>query len=449
MDVSLRKVLWNLSLSFGLSAGLLLSSVESRAESPQLLKVLSLNFNSELLLLDTDYRVRDFRFAAIVEWVLKNDPDVVLIQEGWNYRDDASIGVSLAAALGYDLTYRLDMGAPFLLYDSDVILAKKNLHMKSLKSVKLPHSAVELGDGKTWIISLGAISYVVGARLTLPGGEPIYVYSTHLVGADDQERADQAKALGNSIRKQLRKDGLTYDTAKVIVGGDFNSHPDSTGIQFLRNQGFEDTWAAAHPGDESCTNCSDPTQNYFNPFTIGANQFPDQSDQDIDERIDYIFTRGPGLRAVASTLTFNQPTDGIWMSDHYGVFTTLALNGFAAENNPNPLRDAPDSDPAASVWNVGDAIFACDPDAASKPCRQPLPDISVRNGRGLAVQNGSSQGIEFHIKGKGIISTSPDADLDPKTQGAFTFSADGDYQYTIENDDGIKRHGTVHVKVTN
>ena len=418
-----------------------------RAETPaQALKVLTLNFNDEDVLLDPDNQVKDFRFEALVNWVKQNDPDIILMQEVWEYRGDASVGITLAQALGYDLNYRLDMGAPLLLYDSNVILAKKSLKMKNLAPLKLPHSALELGDGKTWIISLGTISYAIGSRLTLNNGEPLYVYTSHLIAENDSERNDQIKAVDRRIRKQLKKDGQNYSTAKIIFGGDLNAHTDTDGIQYLLKNGYQDTWSQAHPGDTSCTNCANPLESYFNPFTIGANQFPDQSDETISERIDYIFAKGVGQKTLASTLTFTSPQSGIWMSDHYGLVSVIGMGGTPEGDYPNPTRDFMNPIADATVLKADDTLFGCNPDDRSKPCSVALPEIEVTSVRGLALLNQSKQGLEFHIRGPGKIYTDKDADLDSGDVAAFTFSTPGDFKYTIENDDGVKRHGLIHVR---
>src|SRR4051812_4011314 len=77
----------------------------------RLFKVLELNFNSEIVACDDrDEKIRDRRFAAMIEYIKQEDPDVILLNEGWNYQDHPSVAIPLAAATGYNYHYRLVEG---------------------------------------------------------------------------------------------------------------------------------------------------------------------------------------------------------------------------------------------------------------------------------------------------------------------------------------------------
>ena len=62
---------------------------------------------------------------------------------------------------------------------------------------------------------------------------------------------------------------------------------------------------------------------------------PGETAWDLDRRIDYIFVRcdehGPTLDIRACARLFDQPVDGVWASDHFGVVADLAV----------PMRERP------------------------------------------------------------------------------------------------------------
>ena len=263
-------------------ASLLLLSFFPTFSFSSSLKILQLNFNSELSSSDTKYVIRDLRFNALVQWVEQNDPDVLFLQEAWSYRGDSTVASTLARTLGYDLAYRLEMGFPDFFYEADAVLTKKNLNMTGEEDLKLPHSAFEIGNGKTWVIPFGAVSYAIGVKLTLADGEPLYAYSTHLTGSTTSDRADQAGAVLSDVRSRVEKDGVAWENAHVVIGGDFNSYTTDPAPTSVVQAGFEDSFATVHPGDSSCSDCQEPTDTWFNPFTIAAGQFPSQAGGERD-----------------------------------------------------------------------------------------------------------------------------------------------------------------------
>lgn len=416
-------------------------TVVARADSnaPQALKVFTLNFNSEVVLHDTNYRLRDLRFPAILDWLRQNDPDVIFIQEGWNYRHSASIVSDIAKALGYDFTYRLDMGAPLLMYDSNGILAKKSLQMFDRKNFKLPKSALDFGDGKNWIVVTGSVSYGISAKLRLSNGETVYVVTTHLIDDSPNDRADQVLALNHWIEKVIKKDHGDPAKAKIIIAGDMNSTPDSLPVQTYLQLGYRDSWATAHPGIPGLTECSDPTLPNFNPYTIGVRQFPDQSTIDGDNRIDYVFTRGDGIQVLAETDVLTGPFDGVWMSDHFGLLATLSVNGTMTNPVANPIRDTQDID-KPEILNLTEKLLDCD----SIDCLAPLLELTVRGPHGFVVFNNTHHDAHFQIQGPGFIFPSSEVTLDEGHVGSFSILQDGIYSVSIEGS-GRRLFAELHV----
>ncbi len=117
------------------------------------------------------------------------------------------------------------------------------------------------------------------------------------------ERADPASALG------------------PIVAGDFNAEPDSTAIRYMtgltaldgESVYFQDAWRLAGSGGRGLT------WDNRNPHAA--------RDQEPDRRIDYVFSafhgREGGGKPVECHVVADEPVDGVWPSDHFGVLAVL------------------------------------------------------------------------------------------------------------------------------
>jgi endonuclease/exonuclease/phosphatase family metal-dependent hydrolase len=401
-------------------------STFSYASTP--LKVLSLNFNSEEVAHDHPSTVRDLRVPAATKWIKEHDVDVIMIQEGWNYKGDASVAKTLARELDYDVVFRVSMGFPGYFLDSNAIIAKKSLHMSERKKLKLPHSSFEIGDGKKWVIELGRVSYAIGAKLTLPGGEPLFVYSTHLIAKTLPQRADQLKAISDEIESQAADDGLAPGQYQSMIAGDFNSAPGDEGPVFMRSAGYVDSFEAVHPGDKSCTDCADTSYPYFNPYTIAAGLVPSQAADKGSERVDYVFSRGSILKPLASTLVFTTPLDGVWMSDHYGIFTTF---GDASVARPaNPVCDSVESEnPAPVVVTLTEDLLNSD---------HVMDALEINGARGVVFENNT--GFKIHIQfhnADGNVFSKPKTTLKVGERAAFSFNEARDYPFVIHVQDRI------------
>ncbi len=375
----------------------------SFAQTPgQVLKVLQLNFNSEMVLEDGDYHIRDRRFTAMVQWINDNKPDIVFIEEGWNYRGFYSITEALALATNYDFAYRVGMGVPLMIADSDGLLVRKGLGLSQTDNFTLPHSGMSFGKGNGWVLSLAANSYAVGGRITLQDGSPMYVYATHLISNAD---AQDVEAIHADVVKQAKRRFEGVDHLQVLIAGDFNSIPSDPGPKSLINLGYHDTYADAHAGvssqPEACTSCDDPTSVYFNPMTISPGLFPKQATLSPDHRIDYIFALGPKIKTLASTVVFNQPENHVWMSDHYGVLSTIAVGGNAPAGvkYPNPMRDVVRGDHSL-VIHLNDTNLTCD---QVEKCTTQFPDAVISAAKGITFINDTGKKVKVTVNGKGHV----------------------------------------------
>jgi endonuclease/exonuclease/phosphatase family metal-dependent hydrolase len=110
----------------------------------------------------------------------------------------------------------------------------------------------------------------------------------------------------------------------VVVAGDFDAVPEAASLRFWTGQQsllgmsvyYQDAWAAVHPDKPGHT------------FTPRNALRSDAWRPRPGRRIDYILVRcgthGATLDIAACGLAFDQPQDGVWASDHFGVFADLS-----------------------------------------------------------------------------------------------------------------------------
>ena len=146
------------------------------------------------------------------------------------------------------------------------------------------------------------------------------VYATHLAWQlhDAALRERQVRALMAFVSE--RSDAGA--PVGPVVAGDFNAEPDATAIRFLTglhtfdgtSAYLQDAWRLAGDGGPGFTWSND------NPHAA--------LDREPARRLDYVFSgfhgRDGGGRPVDCHVVADQPVDGVWPSDHYGVLAVLA-----------------------------------------------------------------------------------------------------------------------------
>lgn len=114
--------------------------------------------------------------------------------------------------------------------------------------------------------------------------------------------------------------------AHAVLAGDFNAVPDAASVRFWRGlQSLggasvccRDGWESVHPGKAG---------HIFTPRNplVAAGDMP----LELGRRIDYVMVRcgdhGPTLDVTSCELVFDEPVDGVWASDHFGVVADLAV----------------------------------------------------------------------------------------------------------------------------
>jgi endonuclease/exonuclease/phosphatase family metal-dependent hydrolase len=188
---------------------------------------------------------------------------------------------------------------------------------------------------------------VIGGRISL-GGRELYVFNTHWhaspfptaeyfqrleerrnAGLIDAERREQliAEAVEGRVwrleeaRKTLEFIDRVAGQAPVILMGDFNAVANSDEIALLRAARFRDAYAEQ----------GDPP-GYTWDGTVNANiqlqkrTFPEDFWlEPKQQRIDYIFFRGPGLEVKKAEVVLDSPGGGLYPSDHFGVMADFQL----------------------------------------------------------------------------------------------------------------------------
>jgi endonuclease/exonuclease/phosphatase family metal-dependent hydrolase len=113
-----------------------------------------------------------------------------------------------------------------------------------------------------------------------------------------------------------------HEQVHVVLAGDLDAAPESSSIRFLSGRQslhgmsvlYADAWGRRHSDDDGETfTTRNPLQTWsWWPF----------------QRIDYIFVRcdnrgRPTLRIRESARVFDEPRNGVWASDHFGVLADL------------------------------------------------------------------------------------------------------------------------------
>jgi endonuclease/exonuclease/phosphatase family metal-dependent hydrolase len=161
----------------------------------------------------------------------------------------------------------------------------------------------------TWPVFGGLLSAVrgwVSVDATV-GGRTFRVVTTHLESFDRAVQEEQSKEL---------LAGPANTRLPVLLLGDLNSRPDGSTTASYANflaGGFQDAWARAYPDQPGFTDA--------HPADLHELGSP------FNQRIDYVLMRG-GFRALRGAVTGENPStrvDGLWPSDHGGLWMTLRL----------------------------------------------------------------------------------------------------------------------------
>lgn len=282
------------------------------------------------------------RLRLLRRWIKRLDPDLigfqeVLVGEGVDQareildlnpiHDGDDLRDPDADRLGYDSNYELAYGPAMTMPD------RPHLQFGNAIASRWPiidREEIRLPDRGDWE-SRAALSVTVDS----PFG-PIGLTCTHLHWQFNHGsvREKQVSLLAERAWKRRPENGFP-----PIVVGDFNAEPESDEIRYMtgrhslagKSVAFLDAWEVAGdsglPGEEG----RGTTWSNRNAYA--------RLECEPRRRIDYIFAglpgrSGPGLIEHCRVVC-NQDEDGVWPSDHFGVFAefrTEAKNETADRN---------------------------------------------------------------------------------------------------------------------
>jgi endonuclease/exonuclease/phosphatase family metal-dependent hydrolase len=166
----------------------------------------------------------------------------------------------------------------------------------------------------------------LAASVSLPGeGDLLFIAPT------TSWRLNTESAHERQVVALTDLDARHRRTLPTIIAGDFNATPDAASIRYLgglqsiggRSVHYHDAWAVAGEGPGYTWTVDNPN----------AKSVIDQIIRQPHHRrrVDYVFVGSwhahphAHCHIRAATLAFDQPIDGVWASDHFGVVVDLEV----------------------------------------------------------------------------------------------------------------------------
>jgi endonuclease/exonuclease/phosphatase family metal-dependent hydrolase len=174
------------------------------------------------------------------------------------------------------------------------------------------------------------VTLVAEVAAPAPVGPLLFVNSCPNFQLDyELERELQAVASARFVEELVGERGL-----HVVLAGDFDAVPDAASLRFWCGRQslggmsvcYRNAWESIHPDDPGHT---------FSPRNplVGSPRNPlvvdGETPLEVGRRIDHIMVRcghhGPTLDIAACERIFDEPVDGVWASDHFGVVADLVV----------------------------------------------------------------------------------------------------------------------------
>jgi endonuclease/exonuclease/phosphatase family metal-dependent hydrolase len=265
------------------------------------------------------------RQALLNRELRRLDPDLVALQEVLHGTEPSQLD-ALLDGTGLHGTHQAQVMAytpPFA-----------DRYGGSAVATRWPHRVVEVLD-----LRLAEASDVPWCTLAVsvpfPGeGDALFI-ATSAIWRLDAESVRERQAVALTDLEARHRTALPS-----IVAGDFNAAPDATSIRYLtgrqsiggRSVHYHDAWEVAGEG-------SGYTWTVDNPRAAAEiEQIVRQPEH--RRRIDYVFVGSwhahpnAHCRIDAANLAFDQPSDGLWPSDHFGVLVDVDIGADARDGSP-------------------------------------------------------------------------------------------------------------------
>lgn len=247
----------------------------------------------------------DRRHRLVGDTLRELDPDVLALQE---VPVDAESDLARIVGPDYHLT-------PFSQADDGV---------GGTLATRWPHRVVTEIDLRITDRARDALSWTAALVVELETPLGTVVVTHHKPSWPfpfEHEREQQAVIVARALEEHVGDRDV-----HAVVLGDFDATPDSASMQFWRGHravdGFsvcyQDAWEYAHPHDPG------HTFELENPLVRDG-----EVATAVSRKIDHILVRsvwhGPTLEVTRCDRVLDQPVDGVWASDHFGVLADLAL----------------------------------------------------------------------------------------------------------------------------
>ena len=283
---------------------------------------------------------QEFRFELLTEQLSAVEPDVAVLLEVNPLPRFAS---AVAERLEMDSIYYVRrggyrigaVGLPANLREGTVVLADEGLGLTDRGRTRLSGGFV----GNVSSAQSGEVSHIVATEITV-ADRRVYLFAIKLFssplagpaslstllqsylageisGEDYRRRVDLAVTGAerrlNEARSAIAFINETAGADPAILVGSLAAPPTSPEISLFYEAGFIDS--ASRGGGVTW----DPRRN--SNIDSGINPYlPAES-----LRIDYIMVRGEGIRVRSSEIILDEPTYGVYPSDHYGIVTRIEV----------------------------------------------------------------------------------------------------------------------------
>ncbi|MGW5644695.1 endonuclease/exonuclease/phosphatase family protein [Saccharopolyspora sp. NPDC003752] len=245
------------------------------------------------------------------------DPDLVAFQEVVQTPERKQLD-ELLAGTGLHGTHQSDV----MSYEPPWI----DRYGGSAVATRWPHAVREVLDMRLAGATDVPWCTLAVAVPTPAAGELLFIGTTAAWRLDaEQVREQQAIALTDLDARHRR-------ALPTIIAGDFNAAPEAASIRYLsglqslggRSVHYHDAWAVAGTSPGYTWTADNP--NARDVIDLAVRQ-PHHR-----RRIDYVFIGSwhqhpdAHCRVRSVELAFDEPIDGIWASDHYGVIADLEID---------------------------------------------------------------------------------------------------------------------------
>jgi endonuclease/exonuclease/phosphatase family metal-dependent hydrolase len=192
-------------------------------------------------------------------------------------------------------------------------------------ATRWPHTTLEVLDMR--VAGAADVPWcTVAVTVPIPdAGEVLFIATTAAWRLDAEAvREQQAIALTDLDARHRRE-------LPTIIAGDFNATPDAASIRYLRglqslggrSVQYHDAWEIAGSGPGYTWTTKNPnTQNVVDAVVRQPARH---------QRFDYVFIgswhqhRNSYCQVRSAAVAFDQPIDGVWASDHYGVVVDVDI----------------------------------------------------------------------------------------------------------------------------